>query len=236
MKGHNRSTTFYKFVRWVGAPFRYRVIGSENIRPGFPAIYVANHLGSVGPLASILSVPVRFHPWVVAEMADYRRAPRYLYDDFVHPTWHLNGRPGMAVSFLLSRISVTLINGLGSIAVDSNQGESIAAFRRSLALLLAGKSLLVFPEDAKAPADPEIHLHPFDCGFVGLSGMYERGTGERLPLIPMAVYPETRTVVVGEALFLHDTGDRREDVRRTCGEMREKVAELYRGLQAGSRP
>jgi len=233
MREFDGSTLFYKLVRRIGSPFRYRVIGMENVHDGGPAIFVANHVGSAGPLASILSIPVRFYPWAIAEMTDYRRATRYLFDDFVHPAWHLNGAFGMGVSFLVSRISVTLLNGLGSVSVERHQGECFGAFRRSLQLLAQSKNLLVFPEDAQQPADPATRLHPWLCGFVGLCSMHERETGGKLPIYPMAVHPRTRTIVVGQAHFYEDNDCRRLDVRRTCETIRKQVTELYVALETG---
>jgi len=56
------SSLFYRLVRLVGSPFRYRVVGMQNVRNHGPALFVANHLGSAGPLASITSMPLRLSP------------------------------------------------------------------------------------------------------------------------------------------------------------------------------
>lgn len=224
----------YSFVRLAGSPFRYRVVGLEHVVGPGPAIYVANHLGAAGPLASVLSLPIRLYPWAIAEMTDYRRATRYLFDDFVHPTWHLEGAPGLAVSFVISRISVTLLRGIGSVSVERHRGESFGAFRRSLQLLSEGKNLLVFPEDAQQPADPATHLYPWLCGFVGLCSMHERETGRRLPVYPMAVHPGTKTLAVGAAQYHADNASHRLDVRRTCEQLRQAVADLYAALERGA--
>jgi hypothetical protein len=178
----------------------------------------------------ILSVPLRFYPWIIAEMTDPRRAPRYLYDDFIGPTWHLGQHFGMTISTLLSRVTVGLLKGLGAISVERNCGPCVEAFWRSLALLMEGNSLLIFPEDPAAPADPETQLHSFLCGFVALCYMYEDATGKRLPIYPAAVHPGSKTVAVGKAIFFDKDSNRREGVRRTCGRLRGDVQELYCAL------
>src|SRR5512135_2214797 len=96
----------YRSVRRLGTPLRFHTCGMENILDLGPAIYACNHLASEGPIAVILSLPIRFYTWTMAEMLDRQRASQYLFDDFVHPVWHLNGPFGRAVSFLVSRISV----------------------------------------------------------------------------------------------------------------------------------
>jgi 1-acyl-sn-glycerol-3-phosphate acyltransferase len=219
--------SLYNTVRIVGAPFRYRVIGLDNIIDGGPAIYVANHLSSIGPIQVILSVPLRFYPWVSAEMTDMQRAPGYLYDDFIYPSWHLQGRFGMVVSRLVSRVAVTLINGLGCISVDRSSGWTGAAFRRSLDLLLAGQNLLVFPEDSLLDVNPETDMYPFMCGFLALCRMYRDNTGKQLSVYPMAVQPAKRIITINEAVYFQDLGRRRQDIRIFCGQLQETVSNMY---------
>ncbi|HNS52627.1 MAG TPA: hypothetical protein PKO09_15785 [Anaerolineae bacterium] len=234
MRQPNGFNLLYSFVRLAGSPFRYRAVGLEHVAGPGPAIFVANHMGAAGPLASVLSLPIRLYPWAIAEMTDYRRATRYLYEDFVRPTWHLNGAAGLAVSFLVSRLSVTLLRGIGSISVERHRGESFGAFRRSLELLSQGRNLLVFPEDAQQPADPATRLYPWLCGFVGLCSMHERESGQRLPLYPVAVHPGTKTLAVGEAQYHAGDSSHRLEVRRTCERLRQAVADLYVALEGGT--
>src|SRR4030065_725158 len=106
----------YDLARFLGSPFSFDVVGFENIQTPGPAIYIANHLGTIGPIETILSVPVRFYPWIIAEMTDFKRAPEYLFNDFVHPVLHLNGRCGMNFSTLLTKISVRLLRAIGSVS------------------------------------------------------------------------------------------------------------------------
>lgn len=226
------SDNLYRAVRLLGAPLRYRCAGLDGIQSDGPGIWVANHLGATGPIQVILSLPVRLYPWVIAEMADFERAPCYLYDDFVHPTWRLRGRQGRMVATLVSRVSVRLINGLGCIAVDRNRGRFMDPFRQSLALLKAGQSLLILPEDAKQPPDPETGIHPFLRGFVLLCPLYEELTGVRLPLYPVAVSSRRRVVSIGAPLYYEARGRRRDDVLRTGGQVEEAVRAMYVALEA----
>lgn len=225
------SDTLYNVVRLLGRPFRYRVIGLEHIQPDGPAIFIANHLASAGPLQVILSVPVRFYPWAIAEMTDRERAAAYLYDDFIRPVWRLSGPLGLVVSALVARIAVRLINGLGAVAVERNRGWVRDAFRDSLALLLAGKKLLIFPEDPAGPLDPTCQMRPFLCGFLLLCSLYQKATGQALPIYPTVVHAGCKTVAIGQAVYPHLAAGRREDIRRVCGQLRQDMAALYQLLQ-----
>ena len=225
----------YRIIRLLGRPFSYRLIGARNMHYHGPAIYVANHLGSIGPIEVILSMPVRFLPWVIAEMADFRRAPDYLYDDFVHSAWRLGGRSGRVVSALVARIAVALINGIGCIPVERSAGLFDESFGRSLALLVEGKSLLIFPEDRDGPLNPETRMRPFLCGFTYLCRMYQERTGRQLPIVPLAVSPEEKTIAIGEPVLWGLQGDRRQDLRKLCHQLQENVWELYQSLRSDTR-
>jgi hypothetical protein len=226
-----KNDALYKVARFLGSPFAYKCIGLENIHDNGPAIYVANHLGSVRPIEIMLSVPVRFYPWAIAEMTDPQRAPLYLYNDFIHPALHLNGRFGMAMSAVISRLAVGLINGLGSVSVDRNRGRYMEPLRRSLVLLAEGKNLLILPEDPAGPPDPETHMRPFLCGFILLCSMYQRLTDTPLPIHPLAASSQSRTVSIGRAVFLEPPGSRRrDDICRVCNQLQEDVGELCRSL------
>ena len=223
--------TLYQALRLLGAPFAFRCVGLENIRDSGPAIYVANHLSSIGPIEAILSVPVRFYPWVIAEMMDVARAPQYLYDDFVHPAWNLEGRGGLLVATIMSRLTVGLMHGLGCVSVDRNRGRNLSAFRHSLALLNQGKNLLVFPEDPKGPLDPETRMRPFLCGFISLCSMYARATGRPLPMYPLVVSSQAKTISIDAPLFFEPHDNHRHNIRAVCARLREKMEALYQASE-----
>jgi hypothetical protein len=220
----------YRSVRWFGAPLRFRSCGTENIIDRGPAIYTCNHLASEGPMAAILSLPIRFYTWTIAEMMDFQRASQYLFDDFVHPVWHLDGRFGHSVSFLVSRITVVLLTGLGSISVDRSRGGFSEPFRRSLDLLKVGKNLLIFPEDSKAPLDPKVQMRPFLVGYTWLCHLYFKETGQHLPVYPLAVYPKKRVVCVGKPQYFVSEGDPRQQIRVFGRQVECEVQLLYQSL------
>lgn len=219
--------SLYDTIKWIGTPFRYHVIGLENIRDGGPAIYACNHLGSAGPLQMVLSLPVRFYPWIMGEMFDYERGPQYLYDDFIHKSWHVSGKFGMGVSTAISHLAASLFNRLKFVSIDRNRGRNKDAFRRSLELLATGENLLIFPEEPKGILNPETQMRPFLCGYVGLCRMYQRQWGKALPVYPVAVYPGTRSLTIGKAIFYENLVNRRRDTYRMGMKVEEDVIRLY---------
>jgi len=228
----NRSDLLYKTASSLGFLFSYECIGLTHIRSRDPAIFVSNHLASIGPVQMILSLPIRLYPWVIAEMTDFQRAPLYLYDDFIHPALHLQGRFGHFVSRWLSKLSVRLLNGIGSIPIDRSQGVFMEAYHRSLDLLCQGKNLLVFPEDSNGPLDPETLMRPFMRGFVLLSPMYYRQTGHQLPFYPVAVSSQRNKIAIAKPLY-YDLryGQDRNAISQFCDQLQAKVKGMYTYLQ-----
>ncbi len=222
---------FYRTIRLLGVPIAYRCLNTHNLPTTGPAIYIANHLGSVGPVQALLACPTRLYMWIRAEMMDHRRAPRYLYDDFVHPTWHLNGRFGLAVATLVSRIAIVVFHGIDAIAVEDRTGLHVTAFHRSMALLSSGESLLIFPEDPSQPAESDTGLSPFLGGFVQLSRLYRRQTGAALPIVPVGISIARRALLVGRPIWPHGDCWCRGPTDAACRETRDRVAELVRTLE-----
>jgi 1-acyl-sn-glycerol-3-phosphate acyltransferase len=217
----------YGAIRAIGSPFRSRLTGWEQVIAGQPALFVANHLGSAGPLAAILSLPLRLYPWVIADMTD-ARAPAYLLDDFIGPSWHLEGRAGLLTSELVGRLARGLINGIGAVAVEKNKGLFDDSYQRSMELLLRGKHLLIFPEAREGEADPQTHMRPFHCGFGWLCHLYQRETGRPLSVYPTAVCPATHTVRLGTPTTLGLAHRRSRDIRAFCRDVEQQVGQLYR--------
>lgn len=224
--GASMGDTLYRVLRILGSPFRYSVGGTEHVRHDGPAVFVANHCANLGPVAIMLSVPLRFYPWVKADLLDPVRSPGHLYREFAQPSLHLDRGPGMLLAHMISWITVPLLGRLGCVAVESQGYWTGRAFRESLALLSQNRNLLVFPEDPLEPADPETTLHPFKVGFVELARIHQRATARELPLYPLAVNAHSKRITIAEPVFYHDEANWREHMHRVSAEMHDTIARM----------
>jgi 1-acyl-sn-glycerol-3-phosphate acyltransferase len=221
----------YDIARFIGSPFSFDVVGYENIQTPGPAIYIANHLGTVGPIETILSIPIRFYPWIIAEMTDFKLAPRYLFDDFIRPVLHLGGKFGMLFSTLLTKISVRLLREIGAVSIDRFGGWTPDGFRHSLRLLHEGKNLLIFPEDPLLPLDTETLMRHFMPGFALLCRMFQAGVDTLLPVYPVAVYSGSETVSIGKPEFFHSRDHHRATINSFSELLENRVRRLYLDLK-----
>ncbi len=223
----------YRTIRRMGAPFRYRTSGLEKDRLDGPALYVANHRASAGPIQCILILPMRLYPLIRSEMCRYDQAPAYLYDDFITTELGLHGIPGRALSWLICRIALPLIHGIGCVPVDVNNGFFDSSIALSLELLRQGKNLLIFPEDRLQPMDEETQIHVFAPGFAWVCYRYLKESGQSLPVYPVALSPERKLLVVGEPLILKLNSDLKEDIRRFCAATEDQVKAMCARLLRG---
>src|SRR4030042_2819985 len=217
----------YDIARFLGSPFSFYVVGFENIQTPGPAIYVANHLGTVGPIETILSIPIRFYPWIIAEMTDFKLAPRYLFDDFIHPVLHLGGKFGMLFSTLLTKITVRLLREIGAVSIDRFGGWTPDGFRHSLRLLHEGKNLLIFPEDPLLPLEPETLMRHFMPGFAVLCRMFQAGEDTLLPVYPLAVHSSSETVTIEKPEIFHSRDHHKAAINNFSQLLENRVRGLY---------
>lgn len=227
--------TLYNGLRFLGSPWAYQIIGLEHIRPDHPAVFIANHLANLGPIAVVISLPIRLHPWISAEMLDPLRAPGYLNQDFIGPTLHIHGVFGRTLANTLAKITVPMLAGLGCIPVERGAVLTASSFRRSLELIRQGESLLIFPEDDLQPGDPQTGTRPFLGGFVQLCLLYKKQTGKSLPVYALAVHPPSQTIVIDAACVFDQYIHRRDALEDASAKMRQRIIELYLSQERGER-
>lgn len=221
----------YDIARFLGSPFSFDVVGFENISTPGPAIYISNHLGAIGPIETILSVPVRFYPWIIAEMLDFKNAPEYLFKDFIHPVLHLDGRFGRLFSTLLTKISVRLLRAIGSVSIDRFGGMATDGFRQSLKMLREGKNILIFPEDPLLALDTETLMRHFMPGFAALCSLFQASEAALLPVYPMAVHSDIEIVTIGKPEFFHPSAINRDAINTFSQLVESRVKKLYLEMQ-----
>lgn len=227
------NSTFYHAIRIIGYPFRFKVMGEEHLPRNSPLIVIANHVGEVGPIAMMLSMPFQLHPWSITEMTDKYRAPDYIYKDFIQPVWKLKGWFGNWVAQVVGRIAAHLINELGAVAVDKKSVSIQKAFRLSMKLLVEGKSILVFPEEPLMAADPKTGIKPFAAGFTWLCHLYYQETGKTLFIIPAAVHAGRKAILLGEPYTFTFQEYPKMEIARAEMLLEREVKKLYLQLEKG---
>jgi len=222
--------TTYRLIAWLFDAFLWggELIGDENLVEG-PAVFVSNHLGAVGPVAVVASLPVRVYPWIVSEMMDEDDAAAYLKQDFVEPQLHLPPSISLRVAEGISKISVRLLCSAGCVPVW--QGARLReTFERSVDLLVEGKSLLIFPEDPSKEIDPQYKMTPFKMGFAHLGELFFERTVQSLRFYPLAVHLDTYRVKVGRPIAYNSKNPAANERLRIKNVLETSIREMYLGM------
>lgn len=202
------------------------LVGGEHLQEG-PAVIVANHMGSIGPVGICSSLPMRLFPWVLGATVDPVKGPENVRKDFVEKVLHLEPPLSEIVAEAICKISTPLLLSLGCIPVPDTHEEQEATFQCSLDLLKQGKFLLIVPEDPKGePIDPLTGIRPFKRGFLRIGEQYFKETGQRLPFYPVTVHEEG-LVIVGEPITYNPFNDARTERFRMVNLLEQTIKSMH---------
>jgi hypothetical protein len=207
------------------------MVGQENLPPRGPAVFVANHLEAVGPIAAYCSIPFRLYAWTIADMVDEEKAADWLKWDFVERTLELQPPVSAWVAKGLSKITVPLLRSLGCIPVYQGEYDRLVdTLQLSMNVLRQGKCLLIFPEDNRLPADPVTRMKPFQHSFARLGEKYFAETGERLEFYPVAIHA-SGYVMIGKVATYNPCYAVGAERRRLKGLMENAIKTMYMQME-----
>ena len=224
-----RDSTYHLLTRGLDAfIWGGELLGAENLPDKGPAVFISNHLGHLGPIGIVSSLPFRLYPWVADQMIDPELAPEYIRNDFVEP--RLKFHPPFSITFsrFLTRITVPLLKSLGGIkAYIGGQKLLYKTLEESLAHLLNGKYLLVFPEYAElGKTDSMKKIYPFQKTAFRLGEMYYASTNQRLGFYPIAVH-ESHKIIVGTSIYYSQFTQPGKERLRLKNLLEDSVTKMY---------
>ncbi len=205
------------------------LVGRENLPERGPAVFVANHVGAMGPIAVVASLPVRVYPWIIGDMIDPAKASAYLNMDFVEKQLRLRPPLSEWLSAALSKITVPLLREIGCIGV--RQGEALLdTYRLSADLLAEGRNLLVFPEDPKQALDQYYQMSPFQKGFAHLGEFFYQRTHQCLRFYPLVVHVDSLRVKVGKPITFNPLNPVHQERTRIRNVLETLIHQIYDGM------
>ena len=201
------------------------LMGGEYLQDG-PGVFVANHMGAIGPVGICCSLPMRLYPWVLGATVDKVEGPENVRKDFVEKVLKIKPPWSMAIARGLCQISSPLLLGLGCIPVPVTHQAQAMTFERSISLLKQGKFLLIVPEDPLGDQDPLTGIRAFKRGFLRLGELYAQETGLRLPFYPVAIH-EAGMVMVGKPIAYNPLNDPKVERIRMVRLLAESIKAMH---------
>jgi hypothetical protein len=220
---------FFSVQKKIMGPLLWngKLAGGENLPRQGPAVFIANHMDALGPIAITCALPLRFKSWMIADIVDKDLAPAYFQKDFIERQLHFKPPLSRWISLMISKINVPFLHAIGSIPVYTGDYDGI---RKTMDLtmdaLRKGEYIMIFPENPFLPADPVTKMNPFMHSFARLGEMYYAETGKCLEFYPLAVHPK-KYVVVGKPVAFNPLNPVAQERRRIRDLMESSVKSMY---------
>jgi len=156
-----------------------------------PVIFLANHLGAVGPMYMALTFPLRENVaiWCNEGMMDEK-----LIVDYVRHDWWWKPESKLApfysatIPYIAKAIVPKVLRSAPTIPVYRD-ARIMTTMRKSLKALKEGKHIVIFPE---LPDGHDSHAERLQMGWLNLVAMYQRATGKVIRMVPIYIDEEAR--------------------------------------------
>lgn len=190
----------YNFLSRVGSPFLpvKKAVFTEPIGDE-PVIFLANHLGAVGPMYMAVTFPLRENVriWCNEGMMEEKMTVEYIrHDWWWRPESMLAPLYSATIPYVARAIVPKVLRSAPTIAVYRD-ARIMTTMRKSLKALKEGKHIVIFPE---LPDGYGSHAEKLQMGWLNLVTMYKRATGKDIKMVPIHIDQKNRIFQVQKGI------------------------------------
>lgn len=204
---------------------KIEVVGTEKL-PDEPVIVVGNHTQMNGPIACELYFPGKRYIWCAGQMMHWKEVPAYAFEDFWSHKPKRSRWLYRILSYIITPFSVCVFNNAHTIPVYRD-ARLVTTFRRSMAKLEEGASMVIFPEH-DVPYNNI--LCEFQDRFIDLARLYYKKTGTELAFVPLYIAPKLKKMYLGEPIRFRANEPIKSERERICSYLMEEITEMARAL------
>ena len=189
-----------------------------------PVIFLANHLGAVGPMYMAATFPLRDQVaiWCNEGMMDEKLIVDYVrHDWWWHPESKLAPLYSATIPYIARLIVPKVLRSAPTIAV-CRDARVMTTMRQSIKALKEGKHLVIFPE---LPDGHDSHAEQLQMGWINLVSMYNKATGKNIRMIPVFIDETSGTFNVCKGI----TADPEIPVKEQADSIERYIAAGIRG-------
>lgn len=200
---------------------KYKLAGTENL-PKEPCVIVGNHSQIYGPIAGEIYIPGDHYVWCAGQMMHKEEVPDYAFQDF----W--SGKPKgthwfyRLLSHAITPLAVLIFNNAHTVPVYHDT-RLITTYRESIALLMQGASMVIFPE---CYDEHNNIVHGFQDKFIDLARFYYKKTKKELDFVPLYVAPRLNTLFFGKPIRFRADAPIAEERARICNALMDGITEI----------
>lgn len=190
----------FEGVKTVLTPF-LRVRRAEYAAPvgDEPCVFLANHIGAMGPMYMAATFPHRKDMviWCNEGVMDEKLIVDYIrHDWWWRPESRLAPLYNVTLPYIAGWIIPKVMRSAPTIPVY-HDARIMSTMRASLKALREGKHIVIFPEK---PDGFDSHAERLQMGWLNLCTMYQRATGKALRLVPVHIDEQAKVFRVGKAI------------------------------------
>ena len=191
-----------------------------------PVIFLANHLGAVGPMYMAITFPLHDNVaiWCNEGMMEESMTVEYVrHDWWWRPESKLAPLYSATIPYIAKAIVPKVLRSAPTIAV-CRDARIMTTMRKSLAALKEGKHIVIFPE---LPDGHDSHAEELQMGWLNLVTMYHRMTGKKIRLVPVHIDTKGKVFHVGKGI----TADPELSLKEQEHRIERYLAASIRGIQ-----
>lgn len=190
----------YNILKHIVRPFlRVKNIAYAEPLGDEPVVFLANHLGAVGPMYMAVTFPLRDQVaiWCNEGMMDEKLIVDYVRQDWWwKPESRLAPLYSATIPYVAKLICPPVLRSAPTIPVYRD-ARIMTTMRSSLKALKEGRHIVIFPQ---LPDGFDSHAENLQMGWLNLTAMYYKATGKRLKLVPVHIDQKTKFFQVGKAI------------------------------------
>jgi hypothetical protein len=203
-----------------------RISGLKHYKKGVPSIFVANHLGSFGPVVMKVFFPIDVVPWVTYEIMDKNLCPGYLRDDFVEKELKLKPPLSIIVSKMISKICVSLMIHIRAIPVYKSGKKILAAANESVQKLEKGYEIIIFPEIPDVRNNDPIN--EFYTGFINIAKYFYKRNNANIAFYPVCIHKEKNYISITKPIIFDHKNAFPHEKRRIINLLKNSIMKMFR--------
>jgi hypothetical protein len=201
----------FRAVRFIVRPF-FRIADLPDPHPS-PCVYVCRHKNMQGPVGIALNFRDEYRFWSLSTFFDRKSCFQQYYGYTFVERYGWPRPVAYVVARLGSVVVPAFIHSLRAIPVYRGSASVIKTYRQSIAALLRGERIMIFPDvDYQSEGDENVRFYE---GFLLLDKYYQAKTGAPLPFVPLYVDAARKrilkgapvTFLAGERDHISATGD-----------------------------
>lgn len=205
--------------------FRCKRVGLKNVKKDDEArVFVSNHYQMFGPVATIMSLPYKFRPWIIDKMMDEETVEKQM-GLLIYSQYH---KVPKFIKFIalkcVKNLMVFVMRAFKGIPVSrENLRANLETMKISTETLNKNKAIMIWPEKDYVFEG----IGYFMKGFEHLGKYYYQKTGKCISFYPIFTSSKNKTMYFGKPIKYDPNKDANIQKDEIVNYLRNSMVDMY---------